>query len=137
MVETDAIKYATLHLEGYIGDFQRLSVMVPNISERRLVVLFIEGLSEPLRGWIKAFDPSTLQEAMRKARSMELAAPQSKFSSKASSSYKDGKSFSKKNEKSDFKGKSAAPLNKDTIDDLREKLCFYCKGPYDETTTVL
>lgn len=52
--------------------------MVPNILEQRLVVLFIEGLLEPLRGWIKAFDLPSLQEAMKKARSMEFAAPKSK-----------------------------------------------------------
>ena len=52
--------------------------MVPHISERRLVVLFMEGLLEPIRGWIKAFDPPTLREAMKKARGMEFAAPKSK-----------------------------------------------------------
>lgn len=57
-------------LEAYVADFQILSVMVPNITERRLVVLFIEGLLEPLRGWLKAFDPPTLQKEMIKARSM-------------------------------------------------------------------
>lgn len=56
--------------------------MVPNISERRLVVLFMEGLMEPLRGWLKAFDPPTLQEAMKKARSMEFVAPKGKSSQK-------------------------------------------------------
>jgi hypothetical protein len=29
-------------------------VMVSNISEGRLVMLFVEGLMEPLRGWVKA-----------------------------------------------------------------------------------
>ena len=48
------------NLEYFISEFQRLAVMVPNISERRLIVIFIEGLSEPLRGWIKAFDPISL-----------------------------------------------------------------------------
>ena len=49
--------------------------MVPDISDRRLIVLFTEGLSEPLKGWVKAFDPFHLQEAIKKARSMEQAAP--------------------------------------------------------------
>lgn len=31
-------------LESYIGEFQKLSVMVTGILERRLVILFIEGL---------------------------------------------------------------------------------------------
>ena len=59
----------TGRLEYFISDFQRLSVMVLEISDRRLVVLFTEGLSEPLKGWVKAFDPFNLQEAI-KARGM-------------------------------------------------------------------
>lgn len=130
-------------LESYIGDFQRLSVMVPNISERRLVVLFMEGLLEPLRGWIKAFDPLSLQEAMKKARSMEFATPSNKFNSRNTSSFRDDKGFNKNREKSNFKreksdfksdskGKSATPLDREALNDLRrKKLCFYCKGPYD------
>ena len=53
-------------LDSYIGEFQRVAVMVTGISERRLIILFVEGLTEPMRGWVKAFDPPTLQEAMRK-----------------------------------------------------------------------
>ena len=37
-------------LEYFISDFQRLFIMVPDKSDRRLVVLFTEGLSEPLKG---------------------------------------------------------------------------------------
>jgi hypothetical protein len=35
--------------EAFISDFQRISVMVTDISEARLVMLFTEGLIEPLR----------------------------------------------------------------------------------------
>jgi hypothetical protein len=34
--------------------------MVTDVSEQRLVMLFTEGLDEPLRGWVKYFMPSTL-----------------------------------------------------------------------------
>ena len=61
-------------LEQFINDFQKLALMVPNISEWRLAILFIEKLIGPLKGWVKAFDPPTLHEAMKKACSMELAA---------------------------------------------------------------
>lgn len=47
-------------LEQFINDFQKLAVMVPDISEQRLVILFTEGLTKPLKGWVKAFDPPTL-----------------------------------------------------------------------------
>ncbi|XP_059068585.1 uncharacterized protein LOC131859077 [Cryptomeria japonica] len=86
-------------LESYVADFQQLSVMVPNISERRLVSLFIEGLMEPLKGWLKAFDPPSLQGKMKKARGMEFAAPTNNFPSKGLSSYRDNKKFQKKDDK--------------------------------------
>jgi hypothetical protein len=47
---------------SYIEEFQRVIVMVSDVSQARLMMLFIEGLMEPLRGWIKAFKPSNLQE---------------------------------------------------------------------------
>ena len=46
--------------EKFINDFQKLAVMVLDISKWRLVILFIEGLTEPLKGWVKAFNPPTL-----------------------------------------------------------------------------
>lgn len=36
-------------LDSFISKFHRLSVMVPNITERRLVILFNEGMMEPLK----------------------------------------------------------------------------------------
>ena len=57
-------------LEQFINDFQKLALMVPNISEWRLAILFTLRLTKPLKGWVKAFDPPTLQEAMKKAISI-------------------------------------------------------------------
>jgi hypothetical protein len=50
----------TRSVEVFISDFQRKVVAVSDISEHRLVMLFIEALTEPLRGWVKAFKPHTL-----------------------------------------------------------------------------
>jgi len=47
-------------VDSYISKFQNLSVMVPDISECRLVILFIVGFSDPLHGWVKGFDPASL-----------------------------------------------------------------------------
>ena len=108
--------------------------MVPDISEWRLVILFIDGLIEPLKGWVKAFDPPTLEEAMKKACSMELVALANQFCSKSSSLFRDNKGeFSRGKEKvSDSKGKLATPLDKEMLNDLRrKKLCFFLKGPYE------
>ena len=51
-------QHSSLH--AYVNDFQQLSFMVLNISERIFVVLFMEGLMEPLTVWLKAFDPPSL-----------------------------------------------------------------------------
>lgn len=47
-------------LDAYVSELQKVAVMVTGISERILVILFVEGLMEPMRGWVKAFDPPTL-----------------------------------------------------------------------------
>ena len=41
--------------------------MVTDISEARLVMLFVEGLEEPLRGWVKSFELTTLHATINKA----------------------------------------------------------------------
>jgi hypothetical protein len=45
-------------------------VVVSDISEHRLVMLFTELLTETLRDWVKAFKPHTLQEAIVCTRDM-------------------------------------------------------------------
>jgi hypothetical protein len=40
--------------KAFITEFQQIAVAVTDISEPRLIMLFIEGLTEPLRGWVKA-----------------------------------------------------------------------------------
>lgn len=37
-------------IDSYINKFQRLFVLVINILKRRGVMLFIDGLAEPLKG---------------------------------------------------------------------------------------
>ena len=78
-----------------------------------------------MKGWIKAFDPPTLQETMRKARSMELTTPRKQFGTKPSSSYTENKYDPKKADNADQKKRFATPLDQDTMNDLRRrKLCF-------------
>jgi hypothetical protein len=47
--------------EAFIEEFQRLAVMVPDVSESRLMMLFFEGMTEPLCGWVKDFKPNTFR----------------------------------------------------------------------------
>jgi len=61
-------------VKAYIDEFQRLEVMVQDMSLTRLMMLFTEGLMQPLEGWVKAFKPTNLQEAIRKTRDLGLAA---------------------------------------------------------------
>jgi hypothetical protein len=46
--------------EAFITEFQWVAVAVTDISEPRLIMLFTKGLTEPLRGWVKAYKPPTL-----------------------------------------------------------------------------
>ena len=54
----------------YISEFQKVVVMVTEISEARPILLFIEGLVEPLKGLVKAYQPTTLQEAVSRTRDL-------------------------------------------------------------------
>ena len=53
-------------VDQYITKFQKLFVLVKNISERRHIVLFMDGLIEQLKGWVKSFNPATLSEAIKR-----------------------------------------------------------------------
>jgi len=56
--------------KSYIEEFHKVVVMVPDVCQARLIMLFIEGLMEPLRGWVKDFKPSNLQEAIWRTRDL-------------------------------------------------------------------
>jgi hypothetical protein len=56
--------------EAFITEFQRAAVAVTNISKPKLILLFTDGLTEPLRGWMKAYRPHTLQDAILHLRDL-------------------------------------------------------------------
>ena len=56
--------------ETYISDFLRVSVMVPDLSAARMVYMFMEGLSEPLRGLVRSNRPATLQDAISRTQDL-------------------------------------------------------------------
>jgi hypothetical protein len=68
--------------KAFITKFQWVSVAVKDISEPRLIMLFIEGLTEPLRGWVKAYKPPTLQDAILCTRDLADSVPETKNFSK-------------------------------------------------------
>jgi hypothetical protein len=51
-------------IEAFITEFQWVAMAVTDISELKMIMLFTEGLIEPLRGWVKAYRPPTLQDAI-------------------------------------------------------------------------
>ena len=53
--------------------------MVIDISEAMLILLFKEGLVEPLRGMVKAYRPTTLQEAVSKTRDLQDVISRTKY----------------------------------------------------------
>eukprot|EP01018_Ginkgo_biloba_P004218 Gb_09021 [translate_table: standard] len=70
-------------VESYVTEFQRVAVMVPNVLERRLTFLSIKGLFKPLKGLVKAFAPSSLQDAIKRALTLEPSTLRSRFSSQS------------------------------------------------------
>ena len=59
--------------KAYIEEFHRLAVMVQDIFPTSLMMLFTEGLMEPLKGWVKYFKPTNLQDAIWRMRDLGLA----------------------------------------------------------------
>jgi hypothetical protein len=69
--------------KAFIIEFQRVAVVVIDISEPRLIMLFTEGLTEPLRGWVKAYRLPTLQDAILRSRDLADSVPKTKPFSKS------------------------------------------------------
>jgi hypothetical protein len=68
--------------KAFITEFQRVVVAVTDISDPRLIMLFTEGLTEPLRGWVKAYMPHTLQDSILRTRDLVDSVPKTKPFSK-------------------------------------------------------
>jgi hypothetical protein len=47
--------------------------MVQDVSQAKLMMFFTKGLMEPLRGWVKDFKPTNLQDAIWRMRDLGLA----------------------------------------------------------------
>jgi hypothetical protein len=72
----------TYTVEAFITEFQQVAVAVTDISEPRLIMLFTEGLTEPLRGLVKAYRPPTLQDAILHIRDLADSVSKTKTFSK-------------------------------------------------------
>ena len=54
----------TRHAEAYVNEFQRIAIMVPDMPQKRSVMLFIEGLQDKVKGLVRAFQQATLKDAI-------------------------------------------------------------------------
>jgi hypothetical protein len=112
--------------EAFITEFQQVAMAVIDISELRLIMLFTEGLIEPLRGWVKAYRPPTLQDAILCTRDLADSVPKTKTYSKpfVPQRDQDRKPFQR-----EWKGKEK--LDEETRRELmRKKLFFSCRDPW-------
>ena len=50
----------TKSVNEYIEEFQKVAIMVLDMSEKMIVYLFLDGLEDSVKGLVKAFSPSTL-----------------------------------------------------------------------------
>jgi hypothetical protein len=106
--------------ETFIEEFQRVVIMVPDVSQARLLIFFSKGLMEPLCGWVKAFKPHNLQEAIWRTRDLMGSAAKTKFTPRPplTQGVKDQRGMDK--------GKGR--MDEATRRELRRKqLCFTCK----------
>ena len=71
--------------ETFISEFQRVAVMVSDISKSRLIMLFTEALSEPHSGWVKAYMPVTLQDDISRTLYLQDSVPKNKQTQKTTS----------------------------------------------------
>jgi hypothetical protein len=112
--------------EAFIAEFKRVAVTVTDISEPRLVMLLTEGLTEPLRGWVKAYHPHSLQDTLRRTRDLADSVPRTKPFTKPFVPQRDK---DQKNLPREWKGKPK--LDDDTRQELmRKKLCFSSRDPW-------
>lgn len=74
-----ALLRQTGHVETYINEFQRTAVMVPEMPDRCVVMLFIEGLHDKLWGLVKALKPKTLHEAIQITLDLDTSPPPTSY----------------------------------------------------------
>lgn len=59
-------------MDKYVAKFQRISMMIHNVSEGRLTFMFLEGLMELLQSMMRVSIPNTLDDAIRVTYDLEL-----------------------------------------------------------------
>ena len=68
----------TSSAETFVSELQRVAVMVSDISKSRLIMLFTEAPTYPLRVWVEAYMPITLQDAISRTQYLQNFVPKRK-----------------------------------------------------------
>ena len=56
----------------FAREFENLSAMVPEISQRRLTYLFIDGLKESIKSAVGTHEPKKLEDAIKRALKFDM-----------------------------------------------------------------
>ena len=65
--------------KAYMLEFENISVIVSDVSMDRLVLLFTEGFTEPLRGLVKSHKLAILKDSMNLTRGLQNVLPRTKY----------------------------------------------------------
>jgi hypothetical protein len=110
--------------------------MVQDVSQSRLMMLFIEGLMEPLRGWVKDFKPTNLHNAIWKTKDLG-STTKMRFTpgpplNQGGRDQRPPMNQGGRDQQGIYRGRGM--MDECTRRELRRKqLCFTCKEPWDPT----
>lgn len=66
-------------VEHYISEFEKLAVLATEITERQKTVIFIDGLSDTIKVWVKSLNPPSLHTAIKRARELKPSSKRKTF----------------------------------------------------------
>jgi hypothetical protein len=97
--------------------------MVPDVSEPRLIMMYLKGLIELPQGWVKDFKPITLQDSIEHTKYLDGLASINKFTPKPL--------VIPRGQDTRPVDKGKGKLDETTRRELRRKqICFTCKEPW-------
>jgi hypothetical protein len=108
--------------------------MVQEVSQSRLMMIFTEGLMEPLRGWVKDFNPTNLQDAIWRKRDLGPATkptfvPRPPLNIEGRDQRPPMNPGGRDPRRFD---RGRGSMDENTIRELRRKqLCYTCKDPWN------
>nr|GEU80871.1 retrotransposon-related protein [Tanacetum cinerariifolium] len=116
-------------VDEYIEEFEALSALIPNQSEEQSIGMFLRGLKNDIRSWVRTLNPLTCDQAMWFARHVEIATTLNE--SKSGTRAKSGPLLGTKGPNSTLRSSGTRHLKKQEWEDRKRKgLCFSCGQKY-------